>query len=101
VTDAQRRTFLCRGSPVRARTTGASTIRLPISRTAAHLRHRHAGWCVTTTDVPTKVRMSMLTLMLTTRHSYGGRPKTSLLRSCCCAAARSLQPLRSDVCANN
>jgi hypothetical protein len=53
-TGGLRSTFLCRSSLVRGTTTGASAVRLQISRTAAHLRRRHASQCATTTDAPTK-----------------------------------------------
>jgi hypothetical protein len=39
VTDALRRTFLCRGSPARRTVTGMSAVRLLISRTVLHLCH--------------------------------------------------------------
>jgi hypothetical protein len=54
-TDEVRRLFLCRSSPTRGTTTGASAVRLPISRTTAHLRHRHEGRCAMTTNAPTTV----------------------------------------------
>jgi hypothetical protein len=101
VTDAPHRTFLCRGSPARGTATGASAVRLSISRTVVHLRRRHAGQRATTTDAPTKVQMSTPTLTLTPRHSSGECPTTSPLRPYCCAAARSLQPPRSDECASS
>jgi hypothetical protein len=43
--DARRRMFLCRESPARGTTTGASAVRLPISPTVAHLRHRRVDRC--------------------------------------------------------
>jgi hypothetical protein len=59
--DAQRRTFLYRGSPTRGMATGVSTVRLQTSRTAAHLRHWHAGRSLTTTDAPMVARTPMRT----------------------------------------
>jgi hypothetical protein len=99
--DARRRTILCRGSPARGTATDASAVRLSISRTATHLRHRHTGRRSTTTDAPTEARTSTPTPMLTPCHSSDGRLRTSPLRPCCCAAARSLQPLRSDGCSSS
>jgi hypothetical protein len=95
--DNPRGTFLCRGSPARGMATDASVARLQTSRTAAHLRRRHAGQSLTTTDAPTRARTPTLTL----HHFFGGRLKTLPLRPCCCAVARSLQPLRSDGCASS
>jgi hypothetical protein len=60
---------------------------------------RHACWNSTTTDAPTEARMP--TPMLTHRHPSSGRPRTLPLRPCCYAAARSLQPPRSDECASS
>jgi hypothetical protein len=97
--------FLCRESPARGTTTDASAVRLPISRTATHLRRQCADWCVTTTDVPTRARTSMPaptptpTLML--RHSSGRRLRTLQCWPCCYATARSPRPPRSDECANS
>jgi hypothetical protein len=98
--DARRRTFLCRGSPTRGTATGASAVRLPISRTAARLHRRHWGRRPTTIDTRTEAQTSMPTPTLTPHHSSGRRFRTSPLRPCCCAAARSLQPPRSDGCAS-
>jgi hypothetical protein len=44
---------------MRGTVTGVSAIRLPISRTTAHQRHRRAGQHATTTDTPMRVRMSV------------------------------------------
>jgi hypothetical protein len=99
--DARRRMFLCRGCPARGTTTGASAVWLPISRTAAHLCCRHADRRATTTNAPTKAWTSTLTPTLTLCHFSGGRPRTSPLWPCCYAAARSLQPPRSDECASS
>jgi hypothetical protein len=87
----------CVGGPARGMATDASVARLQTSRTAAHLRRRHAGQSLTTTDAPTRARTPTLTL----HHFFGGRLKTLPLRPCCCAVARSLQPLRSDGCASS
>jgi hypothetical protein len=93
--------YLCRVRPARGTGTGASAVQLSISRTAARLCHRHAGRRPTTTNAPTEVRMSTPTPTLTPRPSSGERLRTSPLQPCCCAAARSLQPPRSDGCTNS
>jgi hypothetical protein len=68
-------------------------------RAAVHLRHRRARRSPTTIDAPTKARTPTPTV---THHRFsGGRPRTLPLRPCCCAAARSLQPPRSDECASS
>jgi hypothetical protein len=90
--DNRQRTFLCRGSPARGMTTGASAARLQTSRTAAHLLRRHVSQSPTTTEALMKAQTSTLTL----HHFFGGRHRTLQLRPCCCAAARSRQPLRND-----
>jgi hypothetical protein len=73
---------------MRGTSTGASAVRLPTSRTAAHQRHRHAGRHATTTDAPTRAQMSTRTPTLTPRRSSGGHHKTLQVQPCCCAAAR-------------
>jgi hypothetical protein len=54
----------------------------------------------TTTDTPMRARTSTPTPTptLTLRHFSGGRLRTLPLRPCCCAAARSPRPPRSDGC---
>jgi hypothetical protein len=79
----------------------ASTVRLPISRTAAHQHHQHVGRRAAATDTQTRARTSTSTPTLTLRHSSGGRPRTSPQQPCCCAAAWRLRPPRSDNCANS
>jgi hypothetical protein len=86
---------------VRGMTTGVSTVRLPISRTAVHQRRRRAGRHVTTTDAPTRARKLTRSPTLTLCHSSDGRHRTLPLRPCCCAAARRQRPPRSNRCANN
>jgi hypothetical protein len=99
--DGLHKTSLCRRGPERGTATDASVVRLTISCTAAHQRHRHAGRRATTTDTPTRARTSMPTPMLTLCHSSGGRRRTLPLQPCCCAAAQRQRPPRSDGCANN
>jgi hypothetical protein len=97
--DARCRMFLCRASPTKGMVTGMSVDRLQINHVAAHLRHWHARRSPTTIDAPTEARTP--TPNPTHRHSSGGRPRTLPLRSCCCAAAQSLQTPRSDKCASS
>jgi hypothetical protein len=99
--DNRRRMFLCRGCPAREMATRASTARLQTSRTAVLLRRRHVGQSPTTTDAPMEVRTLTRTLKLTLRHFSGRRLRTLPLRPCCCAAARSPRPSRSDECASS
>jgi hypothetical protein len=91
--------FLCRESPASGTTRGASTVRLAISRTATHQCRQRA----TTTNTPTRERTSTPTPtpMLTLRHFSSRRLRTLPLRPCCCAAARSPRPPRSDGCASS
>jgi hypothetical protein len=84
-------------SPARRTVTGVSTGRLQASPVVAHLRCPRACRSPTTTDAPMKVRMPTLTH----HHSSDGRPRTWLRRPCCCAAVRSPQPPRSDVCGSS
>jgi hypothetical protein len=68
--------------------TGVSTDRLWISPSATDLRYRRVCRSPTTIDALTEARTPTPTP--THHYSSGGRPRTSPLRPCCCAAARSL-----------
>jgi hypothetical protein len=61
------KTSPCRRSTMRGMETGVSAVRLVISYTVAHQRHRRAGRHATTTDAPTRA---------THRHSSGERRRT-------------------------
>jgi hypothetical protein len=62
---------------------------------------QHADRRVTTTDVPMRARTSTQTPTLMLCHFSGGCLRTLPPWPCCCAAARSLQPPRSDECASS
>jgi hypothetical protein len=76
-------------SPATGMETGSSVVRLQTSRTAVHLRHQCTHRSLTTINAPMDARTPTPTP--THRHFSGRRPKTLLLRPCCCAAVRSLQ----------
>jgi hypothetical protein len=81
------------GNTTSGMATGASAVRVQTSRTAAHLRRRHAGRSLTTTDTPMVAQTPMR--MLTHHHFFCGRPKTLPLQPCCCTTAWSPRPPRS------
>jgi hypothetical protein len=61
---------------------------------AVHRHHLRTRRSPTMTSTLTKARTWMPAP--THRRFFSGRPKTWLPRPCCCAAARSPQPRRSD-----
>jgi hypothetical protein len=62
---------------------------------------RRADRRATTTDAPTRARTSTPTSTLTLCHFSGMHLRTLPQRQCCCAAARSPRPPRSDGCATS
>jgi hypothetical protein len=94
VSGNRHRTFLCRVSPARRMTTGVSAGRRQTSHVVVHPR------TPTRASEPDNNRHANegVNAHATHHHSSGGRPRTWPRQPCCCAAVRSPQPPRSDVC---
>jgi hypothetical protein len=90
---------LFRANPATCTATGKSAVQLQASRTAVRQHHRRTHRSPLMTNTPTEVRTSTPTLMY--RRFSGGCPRTWPPRPCCCTAARSQQPRRSDECASS
>jgi hypothetical protein len=83
---------------VRGTTSGRSATQLSNNLEPAPRRHRPEDVRVTTTNTPTRARMSTPTPTVMPRRSLGGSRRTSLLQPCCCVVVRGQRPPRRGEC---